>query len=351
MKDWNLGEKEFLLALHEKMGNRGLNWRDDCIERQIAPDLSLVYSIDSTRRWLSHNRQDNARVFGRWAASVVASDVIACGVSPKGLALDVGIETFKDKEELFSFFDGVLDVCAQYGMTYEGGNINKTSLVCGVAWGTQLPGRVIHRDGARDGSVLIATAPIGLGWAIELFHSMNVFRGMFVPSELLHWVEYYKDTSVIDLEAFREVWELGVIDCGMDLTDGIIEFGYEIYDRTGLGVVFSPSDPHPFVEFVASQLTIAPVDIMFEPGYDTPLSHGWCILREHVATVLDILKRYGVPFTVLGEVTGEMSGVYRRTDAGLSVLPRYWDDKFKSGTSYELWVENILGSPPQDIYN
>lgn len=348
MKNWKLGEKEFLLMLHKKIGNSGFSWRDDCIERQIAPDLSLVYSIDSTQRWLSHNRQDDARVFGRWAASIVASDVIACGVIPKGLALDVGIEIFKDEKELLSFFDGVLDVCTQYKMTYEGGNLNKTSFVCGVAWGTQVPDRVIHRDGARDGSVLIATAPIGLGWAIELFHSMSVFRRTFVPPELLYWVEHYKDTSVINLEAFRKVWELGVIDCGMDLTDGIIEFGYEIYDRTGLGVVFSPRDPHPFVEFVASQLKIAPVGVMFEPGYDTPLSHGWCILKDHLAAVLDILKKYNVPFTVLGEVTGEVSGVYRKTDAGLSVLPRYWDDKFKSGTSCKLWAENILGSLLQD---
>ena len=70
-------------------------------------------------------------------------------------------------------------------------DVNKTALVCGVAWETRMPDRVIHRDGARDGSVLIATAPIGLGWAIELFHSMNVFRRTFVPSELLYWVEHY----------------------------------------------------------------------------------------------------------------------------------------------------------------
>ena len=133
MKDWNLGEQGFFLALHEKMGNCSLNWRDDCIERRIAHDLSLVYSTDSARRWLSHNRQDNARVFGRWAASVVAGDVIACRVSPKGLVLDVGIETFKDEEKLSSSFDGVLDVCAQYRMTYEGGcKQNRTRVRCGM---------------------------------------------------------------------------------------------------------------------------------------------------------------------------------------------------------------------------
>lgn len=342
MENWKLGEKEFLRLLHERIGNTGLSWRDDCVERPIAPGLSLVYSVDSARRWLSHNRQNDARVFGQWISAVIASDVIACGVSPKGLALDVGIDTFRDKEELFSFFDGVLDVCARYGMTYEGGNLNKTALVCGMAWGTEAPERVIHRDGAREGSVLLATAPIGLGWAIELFHSREALRGEAPPPELLHRAEHYKDTPVVDLEAFREVWELGVIDCGMDLTDGIIEFGYEIYERTGLGVVFCPGEPHPFVSWVAARLGVAPADVMFEMGYDTPFSHGWCIRKERVPGVLEILKRHGVPVTILGEVTGEVSGVYRRTEAGLRALPPYWDDKFRGGSGYALWRENIV---------
>lgn len=349
MKNWELGEKEFLFALHKRMGNSGLSWRDDCIERRITPDLSLVYSIDSTQRKLSHNGGNDPRAFGKWAASIVASDVIACGVAPKGLALDVGIAAFQSNDELFSFFDGVLDVCSQYKMTYEGGNMNRSSFICGVAWGTQTPNKIIHRDGARDGSVLIATAPIGLGWAIELFRSMDdIFRGISIPSELLYWVENYKDNVVINLDAFQKIWELGVIDCGMDLTDGIIEFGYEIHDRTSLGVVFSPASPHPFVKFVADHLKIDPTDIMFELGYDTPLSHGWCILKEHVPIVLDILQKYNVSFTILGKVTHEVSGVYRETKSGLSRLPRYWDDKFKNGTNFELWEENILGFTPQD---
>ncbi|MCI8817831.1 MAG: hypothetical protein HFG04_01575 [Oscillibacter sp.] len=343
MKNWKLGEKEFLRMLHEKMGNAGLSWRDDCVERPIAPNLSLVYSVDSARRWLSHNRQDDARVFGQWISSVIASDVIACGVCPKGLALDVGIDAFQDKEELFSFFDGVLDICARYGMTYEGGNINKTALVCGMSWGTQAPEKIIHRDGAQADSVLIATAPIGLGWAIELFQSREVFREKTVPPELLDWVEHYKDIPVVNLDAFREVWELGVIDCGMDLTDGIIEFGYEIYERTGLGVVFCPGAPHPFVEYAAARLKVRPADMMFEMGYDTPFSHGWCIRKEHVSAVQAILKKHKVPFTVLGEVTGDVSGVYRKTDRGLTPLPQYWDDKFRGGSGYEQWMENIVG--------
>lgn len=343
MKNWRSGEKEFLIALNKKLGNTNLCWRDDCIERLIAPNLSLVYSIDSAHRWLSHSRQDDVRIFGRWVAAVIASDVIACGVIPRGLALDIGVDAFRAENELFTFIDGVLDVCAHYRMSYEGGNLNKSSLISGIAWGTSPPKRIIHRSGAQNGSILVATAPIGLGWAIELIQHEDILRKLPIPQEFLYLIKHYKEMPVVDIEAFQEIWSLGVIDCGMDLTDGIIEFGYEIYDRSGLGVVFSPNMPHPLVKYVASHLKISPADIMFDPGYDTPFAHGWCVQRDKIELVLNILKRHNVSFTILGEVTSEVSGVYRKTGTDLMLLPRYWDDKLVCETSYNRWVKDILG--------
>ena len=61
----------------------------------------------------------------------IANDVIACGVSPKGLSLDIGINIFEDEEEVFKFIDGVLEVCSHYNMKYEGGNMSKSNYVCG----------------------------------------------------------------------------------------------------------------------------------------------------------------------------------------------------------------------------
>ena len=343
MKSWEMGEKEFLLALHEKLGNSGFGWRDDCIEKRINPDMSFVYSIDSAHRWISHKRQNSSKIFGRWVASAIAGDVIACGVNPKGLSLDIGVDAFQNEDELFNFIDGVLDVCAHYGMNYEGGNLNRSSLVCGISWGTSVPNKIIHRDGAQNNSILLATAYIGLGWTIELIQSLDELQKMDMPQRFLYDIEHYKDNPVINIEAFRKIWELNVIDCGMDLTDGIIEFGYEICDRTGLGVVLSPCEPHPLVEYVASFLKITPTDIMFEPGYDTPFSHGWCVKKDNLDVVLKVLRQYNVPVTILGEVTNTVSGVFRKTDAGLMALPRYWDDKLRNETAYDHWVKNILG--------
>lgn len=342
MNTWKSGEKEFLLALHKKLGDTGLGWRDDCIERQITPNMSLVYSIDSTGRKLRHNKVNDAKTFGKWAASIISNDVIACGVCPRGLALDIGLGAFKDENEIFEFVDGVLSVCTQYKMNYEGGNINRSSLVSGVAWGIAPPGAVIHRGGAKNGSVLLATAPIGLGWTAELLQTAESLKRAKIPAELNRIIDSYKENPVINLAAFQEIWELGLIECGMDLTDGIIEFGYEIFERTGLGVVFSPQPPHRAVEFVASLLSVTPEDIMFEPGFDAPFAHGWCIQESDLHTILRVLEKHKVAYTILGRVSDKVSGVYRKCGDTLRELPRYWDDKMKNESTYDLWLKYIL---------
>ena len=210
MKDWTIGEKELLVELHKKLGNIGLSWRDDCIIRQINPDLCIAYSIDSSRRWLSHNEGDDAVVFGKWVASTIVSDVIACGVTPCSLALDVGLGAFHGMEDTFRFFDGVLDVCREYGVSYEGGNLNRTKLVSGVSWGMAHPSQIISRHGAQKDSVLLATAPIGVGWASELLRIWRKKRkgvDISLPESFASFVTSYKQKSTINLPAFQEIWK------------------------------------------------------------------------------------------------------------------------------------------------
>ncbi len=342
MRRWGIGEKEFLETLHRRMGTKGLAWRDDCMIKQINPNQCLVYSIDSLNRAPSRNRANDSRSFGKWISSLIINDVIACGTVPKGLALDIGLDSFLDEDDISMFVEGVLNVCSVYHMEYEGGNLNRGSFVGGVAWGISAPDAVIRRSGARDGSVLLATAHIGFGWAVELLHHYGYKKEVLLDFELLSEIEQFRDNPVIHLEAFQKIWELKVIECGMDLTDGIIEFGYEIYDRTGLGVIFSPTPTHRLVKATADILGIDPECIMFEPGYDTPYSHGWCIPETCIAQVCEILCRNRVPYTVLGRVTSSVSGVFQKKGAQLRPLPRYWDDKMNAGSSFEHWKESIL---------
>jgi len=334
------GEKEFLGEIagliHSDKNPRC--WRDDCIIVPITQSKSLLYSIDRPPQiYMTGDIEHDIRCYGRWAASVVANDIIACGTNPSGIAFDIGAQEM-DVAYIKTWVLGVLDVCKSYGMNYEGGNIGTGQGITGVAWGIQESGKVIRRSGAIDKGILISTGLLGTGWLIRLWQDSG--RNM----ERIGDLRAYKDEPWINLEAFRKIWNTRAIRCGMDLTDGAIEFGYEILEQSGMGVLFEPEHCSQFhAEVLCKELDIPPKAVFFEPGYDTPFAHGWCIDPDKVGEVEQTLHDFHIPFTKLGRVDSSLGGVYVKTKTGdLQELPRYWDDAFKVRGSVEDWNRSIV---------
>lgn len=345
---WQQGEKEFLEYLHKQMNNKGFGWRDDSIVTPVSEDLSLLYSIDNVSKIKDFTTSEETMIcYGKWAASVICNDIIACGTLPKGLALDVGIENM-DEEGFTNFIKGVLDVCKKYSTRYEGGNINTSGTVSGVAWGISEPNKIIRRSGARDSAILFATTDIGIGWTIKLLENRANEHGISMShfkeiEPYLSLIETYKSDPCVNIDLFKAIWDLNVIQCGMDLTDGIIEFAYEIFDRTNLGVVFNfPGEEHPLL-FAATHILNYPTHALhFEPGYDTPYAHGWCIAECDLQMVVDVFVKFNAPYTILGYTCGDVAGVNYKSDDGLRNLPRYWDDKIINRGSIKNWKKIIL---------
>lgn len=268
-----VGEKEFLAALGAVLHpGAGLEWRDDCVIAPLMGDLSLAYSIDRPEQiFSSGDPPHDLRCFGRWSASLVANDVIACGVQPRGISFDVGVDEM-GPGEIEIWARGVVDVCQRYGMRYEGGNLGIGPGVTGVVWGIETQDRLLRRRGAKHGALLIATGWVGLGWAIRLW------RNAGKSEQRLGEYRSYQQEPWVNLQAFKEVWDLGAILSSMDITDGIIEFGYEVYEQDSLGVVFEPRHEDRFpLNFVFEELGLPSDAVFYEPGYDTPFTHGWCV--------------------------------------------------------------------------
>ena len=132
--------------------------------------------------------------------------------------------------------------------------------------------------------------------------------------------------------------------CGMDLTDGLLEFGHEILEQSGYGVEFSPPlHLHEVVEVAAKQLGYPKEAFLFEPGYDTPFAHGWCISKPCLQNVQNILDGSGIPYSIVGTVSSEhKSVVFRSRNGRLIDLPRYWDDVCLHRGSIEEWEKQIV---------
>ena len=315
-------EKDFLKILHQKLSSGSVSdWRDDCIVRD-APNSKMVYSLDRPERIrFTSSVENDFHHFGRWSASLVASDVIAEGCIPSGISFDIGTDQFVEERFFWSWVEGVQQVCEEYSMKYEGGNIGNGSSVIGMAYGfTQKP---IRRCGAQIGDLMIATFPIGIGWSKRVLAAEG--HNEIVESD--QSFRTHQDEPWINLEAFQKIWEMDCITSGMDLTDGIIEFAYEVLEQNNLGVLISrPS---------------AVSEVLLEPGYDTPMAHGWTIKREQANEVIQTLKSFGVECTIVGEVISDPN-VYIDVGERNIQAPRYWDDIFEHRGSVERWKSDIL---------
>lgn len=342
----SVGEKDLLVRLWKQMGgSEPRQWRDDCIITPIGSNRSLVYSLDRPEMiYSTGDREKDLILFGRWCAALTANDVIACGVDPQGISFDVGVDTVVG-DELLVWARGVADVCGQYGMAYEGGNLGSGGAVTGMCYGISEPGKVIRRAGAKVGDYVVVTAALGTGWAQRVWRER-------VPADRfpLSGVAEYQHRPWVNLDAFRKVWGTGAINCGMDLTDGLIEFGWEIFEQSGHDVEFAPLANYPdAVGITARALGLPEWAFLFEPGYDTPFAHGWSVAEADLGSVVRLLEDAGVLHVVVGRVRPRNLGPHLKHDDGLIVpLPRYWDDVCVHRGSVRAWEEEILplfGSP------
>jgi thiamine monophosphate kinase len=335
-----LGEKEILARLWKQMGAGDPRaWRDDCIITPIGGGRSLVYSLDRPEMiYSTGNRNTDLVLFGRWCAGLTANDVIACGVEPRGISFDVGVETVIG-EELLMWARGVADVCEQYGMGYEGGNLGSGGAVTGMCFGISEDGGVIRRAGAQVGDYVVVTAALGTGWAQRVWRECVPAEPFPLPD-----IDEYKHRPWVNLGVFRKVWATGAINCGMDLTDGLVEFGWEIFEQSGCDVEFSPPPAYPdAVSLTARRLGLPEWSFLFEPGYDTPFAHGWCVAEGELDNVVRLLRQGGVDHLVVGRVKEPDSGPYvRQPDGSIVKLPRYWDDVNVHRGSVVAWQEDIL---------
>ncbi len=330
-------EKEFLRDVVSKyVDSNWLLWRNDCIERNLDNSKVLLYSIDNTSNiFNTGKRADDMRYFGRWTAGLISNDVIACGTRPNWLSLDIGLKEV-NKEEMGSFLSGVKDVCKQYDMMYEGWNLNSWNCVSGMSYWIINKDKVIRRKWAKNKDKILVTADIWLGWAYKMWIEKNILS----DDDYIKANDYKKEPWV-NLEAFSEIFDMNVINSGMDITDGIIEFAYEILEQDKLGVIFEKIEMNKTVINIANRLSVPNECFMFDPGYDTPFMHAWTISEKNIKKVEKVLLKHGIIYKIIWEVSNLKQGVYFNKWQSLIELDRYFDDVITDKSNLENW-ENLV---------
>lgn len=138
----------------------GLETPDDGGVYRLAPDLALVQSVDFFTPIV-----DDPYAWGRIAAANALSDLYAMGARPATALNLVAWPRRLDFELLGRVLEGAAKVCDEAAVAVLGGHsIDDDEPKFGMAvTGFVHPDRIVTTSGARPGSRLVLTKPLGMG--------------------------------------------------------------------------------------------------------------------------------------------------------------------------------------------
>lgn len=343
MKISEYNEKNFIKSVLSNYATTAdISDFDDCVIIDLSNFTNdknspyLVYSIDhpSFIKREEMTAEENYEFYGRWAAACTCGDILAMGANVKGFSMDLSMPLSEDTENIKHLYNGTKQTLNAYSAVFEGGNIdiNNLETVC-FAWGIVEKGAIVKRVGANIGDYIFVTGELGVGWSNELAKKHN-----------MPYDKNYKKYPFAPIEAMQKVFKKRIITSGMDLTDGIIEFLYTILERNHLGVVIDLENvtPGKLQYDVSKKLGIDPRLMIFNPGYDTPITHGWTIPQQEVENVINIFKSLNLPYMCLGRVT-EHKYISVKNKINEIILPFFCDDQFHKNELFENWLKMIKG--------
>jgi selenide,water dikinase len=204
----------------------GCNQADDSAVVRLTGDTALVLTVDFFPAIV-----DDPYTFGQVAAANALSDIYAMGGRPFTAMNIVGFPAGKlPPDVLGELLRGGADKVNEAGAVIVGGHtIRNSELLYGLSVaGLIHPDRILRKEGAKNGDVLILTKPLGTG-----IYSTALKNGALSPRrEKL----FYHSLSALNREAAAGLYELGADAC-TDITGfGLLGHALEMARASGVSM-------------------------------------------------------------------------------------------------------------------
>jgi len=307
LKLGELGEQG-LLQLLQSFCEPGLVG-DDAAILVPEPGLSLVVTADTLVDGVHFSDRTTSPFDAGWrAAAANLSDLAAMGASPFAMTVALGLPPTTEVDWLRSLYEGLSNCLATYNMPLVGGDVcrSPTKTIAITALGQVTPQRVIRRDQAHSGDVVVATGWHGASRAgLELLLNPDLGQKL-QPQDYQACVQAHQRPRP-RLDVVAQIWqsyeELGLDVspiAGMDTSDGLADAVCQICRASGVGAILDHQ--------------MLPVPPFFQDWLDPDQALDWTLyggedfelvlcLKPEVAQKL--VARIGGHAAVIGTITAD----------------------------------------------
>jgi thiamine-monophosphate kinase len=315
------GEFELIASLASRLDAAadGLGIGDDAAAWPVSPGALVVATTDMLVEGV-HFRLDwtSPRDLGWKALAVSLSDLAAMGATPGRALVSVALLPAQTALVL-EMYEGLNELARLSGTRVVGGDTVRTSgpLVVNVALlGEAEPGRLLRRDGARPGDLLVLTGAVGAsaaGLALLLEGDRARLAG---PEAATLLAAHHRPMP--RLAAGRALASLG-LRCAIDVSDGVASEAWHLARASGVTIRLD-TDRLPLTAAAVALIGEAKArQLAVTGGEDYQLL--FTVPEARLAEVESVLREEDRP-TVVGRVTElRPGGLVELVAAGRMVEP------------------------------
>jgi thiamine-monophosphate kinase len=313
---------------------------DDCASIRPIQDEVMVITMDPCPQPVITLLGENDPWYYGWFTMIISlSDLGAMGAKPLGVLLALEAENDMKVVDLDRFYEGINEAAKEFGCPVIGGNVKDAARFSCVstALGSVHPGRMLRRNAAQPGDLVVVLGDMGIFWAGIIYKLESLSLSPEESNTLLRNLRRPRPR----IFEGRAVAEHGLAHCAMDSSDGLAACFYEIAKSSNVDIHlnFTGCQPHPLVSQVAE---IAGIDFR-----KLMLSWGdWELVITVPETNLDKLQQVmddlNCPVAVVGKVAGGRGDVWFHDTTNLKRLNYVSSERFTKRSYFSHGLESYL---------
>ncbi len=311
----DLGEKKLIDIIIEKarLCQKDYFSSHPQIRDSLGDDAALIetdsgYLVSTSDMLLQETHfppQMTHRQMGWKIVTVNVSDLAAMGAQPKGILISMGLPRNMTVQEFQELVEGILEACDYYGTPLIGGDTNEAPQIVlnGTALGEVSRDKVLMKNSARAGDLIVVTGPLGLAAAgFEIFLSGDdTFEKIksALPAEFIDEAVKHALQPRARIKEGNIASESNMVTSCTDITDGLTSELYELLKAgKGIGIrIYNDQIPtHALIEEVGDITGKTRDQMVLYYGEDFELL--LTVKKDEIHALKELMDFY-----VVGEVT------------------------------------------------